>query len=107
MINTSSDNKNQLSSIVFIKGDNTNTYTLNFVSPNPAQNFVNVNIASTVKENVRLMIYDATGKNIFSQNASLISGNNNIKINVNKLSLGNYFIKVAGTNQIVASFIKN
>ncbi len=102
-----SDNRNQLSSIVFIKGDNANTYTLNFVSPNPAQNFVNVNIASTVKENVRLMVCDATGKNVFSQNASLISGNNNIKINVNKLSLGNYFIKISGSNQIVASFIKN
>lgn len=102
-----SDNRNQLSSIVFIKGDNTNTYTLNFVNPNPAQNFVNVNIASSVKENVRLMVYDATGKNVFTQNAILVSGNNNIKINVNKLSLGNYFIKVAGTNQIVASFIKN
>jgi hypothetical protein len=102
-----SDNRNQLSSIVFIKGDNTNTYSLNFVSPNPAQNFVNVNIASTVKENVRLMVYDATGKNVFTQNASLISGINSIKINVNKLSFGNYFIKIAGTNQIVASFIKN
>ena len=102
-----SDNRNQLSSIVFIKGDNSNTYTLNFVSPNPAQNFVNVNIASTVKENVRLMVCDATGKNVFSQNASLTSGNNNIKINVNKLSLGNYFIKISGSNQIVASFIKN
>ena len=102
-----SDSKNQLSSIIFIKGDNLNTYTLNFVSPNPAQNFVNVNITSTVKENVRLMVYDASGKNVFTQNASLSSGNNNIKINVNKLSLGNYFIKVAGSNQIVASFIKN
>jgi len=102
-----SDSRNQLSSILFIKGDNANTYSLNFVSPNPAQNFVNVNIESTVKENVRLMIFDATGKNVFTQNASLVSGNNNIKINVNKLSLGNYFIKVAGTNQIVASFIKN
>jgi len=102
-----SDSKNQLSSVIFIKGDNNNTYTLNFVSPNPAQNFVNVNITSTVKENVRLMVYDASGKNVFTQNASLSSGNNNIKINVNKLSLGNYFIKVAGTNQIVASFIKN
>lgn len=102
-----SDNRNQLSAIVFIKGDNTNTYTLNFVSPNPAQNFVNVNIASTVKENVRLMVCDATGKNVFSQNATLISGNNNIQINVNKLSVGNYFIKISGTNQIVASFIKN
>jgi hypothetical protein len=102
-----SDNRNQLSSIVFIKGDNTNTYTLNFVSPNPAQNFVNVNIASTINENVSLMVYDATGKNVFTQNASLTTGNNNIKINVNKLSLGNYFIKVAGSNQIVASFIKN
>jgi hypothetical protein len=53
------------------------------------------------------MVYDATGKNVFTQNASLISGINNIKINVNKLSFGNYFIKIAGTNQIVASFIKN
>ena len=102
-----SDNRNQLSSVLFIKGDNTNTYTLNAVSPNPAQNFVNINIASTVKENVRLMVYDATGKNVYAQNASLISGNNNIKININKLSLGNYFIKISGTNQIVASFIKN
>ena len=102
-----SDNRNQLSSVLFIKGDNTNTYTLNAVSPNPAQNFVNINIASTVKENVRLMVYDATGKNVYAQNASFISGNNNIKININKLSLGNYFIKISGTNQIVASFIKN
>jgi len=102
-----SDNKNQLSAIVFINGDNANSYTLNFVSPNPAQSFVNVNMTSTVKENVQLMIYDALGKNVFSQNASLISGNNSIKINVNKLPVGNYFIKVSGTNQIVASFIKN
>jgi hypothetical protein len=102
-----SDNRNQFSSIVFIKGENANTFSLNFVSPNPAQNFVNVNIASTVKENVSLMVYDATGKNVLSQNASLVSGNNNIKINVNKLSFGNYFIKISGSNQIVASFIKN
>jgi hypothetical protein len=102
-----SDSKNQLSSVLFIKGDNTNTYTLNFVSPNPAQDFINVNIASTVKENVRLMVYDATGKNVFIQNATLSAGNNNIKININKFSLGNYFIKVDGTNKIVTSFIKN
>jgi hypothetical protein len=53
------------------------------------------------------MVYDATGKNVFIQNATLSAGNNNIKININKFSLGNYFIKVDGTNKIVTSFIKN
>lgn len=61
------------------------------VYPNPFNNKVNINIKDYDTENVTIEIYSVAGEMVMLKN---FVGSENISINLNKLSLGTYHLKI-------------
>jgi hypothetical protein len=68
------------------------------ISPNPAFNDLKVKISSPVADNVVWQVIDNTGRVLMSDGVTLLKGNNEILIHLNKLAAGSYYLKVTGTN---------
>jgi hypothetical protein len=63
------------------------------LSPNPADDFVNVNVTTAVDAQVVITIIDATGKVYAQQQRSIKSGINKLILNTTELSQGIYFVQ--------------
>jgi hypothetical protein len=64
------------------------------LNPNPALNYTNMEIQASKTENITIAVLDINGREMdISVKASLTSGLNSIKLNVEKLSPGFYLIK--------------
>lgn len=103
------DGRASYSNVIFIKGGELNTLSLNAVYPNPAKNKLNVIVSSPVSNQISLLITNLAGKRIYQQSFSVINGGNNLDINVSNLPAGSYFIKAIcnnGCNSAVSKFVK-
>ncbi len=103
------DGKSSLSAIVLLKGNKANGIELTSIYPNPAINNLNIVLASSKTTNVSLLISDLSGKTILMQQASVIDGDNAVKINVSLLAKGTYTIKAIsndGSETAIGKFIK-
>lgn len=63
------------------------------IQPNPTKNYIQLNLFSQNKYSTTINIYNSIGKLVLIQNQTLEPGKNNLKINVNHLPNGIYFIK--------------
>jgi hypothetical protein len=68
--------------------------SLNTISiyPNPTASFTNVNLYSSVNKNIILRLTNIIGKIVSEVNIHVVSGNNNINLDVSNLKNGIYFI---------------
>lgn len=66
------------------------------VFPNPATDQVNVAFVSQQPDNVTARVYDITGRQISSMQASVDAGINKIAMSVSTLPTGNYFVNIKG-----------
>ena len=74
------------------------------IYPNPAQNFININLHSTNTQNIKINIFDYTGKIVLST----YSQNSNPQIDISALKTGMYFITIKSDKNIYKSkFIKH
>ena len=64
--------------------------------PNPAGNDLNLFIYSTIQDNIKWQIFDATGRLIKSQSRPVVTGDNQLKIDISKLAQGVYFMNING-----------
>jgi len=64
------------------------------VSPNPVSEIANLEFNADYSGTEELIIYDITGKIVYSQQLEITSGNNKIPINVTNLSSGTYLISI-------------
>ncbi len=64
------------------------------VFPNPANDQLNVKIASNANQEGSIEIYNINGAKLISQPAMFNSGNNTISLNTSLLTAGNYFLTV-------------
>ena len=99
-----------INEIIYLEMDTTelgNTSTniseissLNNISlyPNPATNSTNVNLYSLENKNITLRLKNIMGKIVSEVNINLLSGNNNIKLNLSNLKNGIYFINSESMN---------
>jgi len=68
-------------------------------TPNPANDFSNVNFTINESANVTLSIYDALGNVVETiVNAELTAGTYNYNVNLSNYSNGNYFAKINAGN---------
>ena len=67
------------------------------VSPNPTRGETRMMINAAADGIVNWKLTDNNGKVVMQNSARLRKGNNNITINVSKLSGGVYFLNVSGT----------
>ncbi|MFC4263743.1 T9SS type A sorting domain-containing protein [Ferruginibacter yonginensis] len=77
------------------------------VSPNPVTTQAQVQISSSVAENVNITIINTAGKVCYQQNKRITIGNNNIAIPVQPFSTGIYTLSIKGnTINETTQFIK-
>jgi len=69
--------------------------------PNPADDFVNVNVQSKSDGNVNITIADATGKVCLQQQRTLKAGYNKLVLNTAELSKGIYFVQTTSNDGVV------
>jgi hypothetical protein len=80
------------------------TITLPFITskvalfPNPAAHEVNVTITTAVDGKVKWQLIDNAGRIVNHSSIAAKKGNNNIVINLNRLSSGTYFLIVSGAD---------
>jgi hypothetical protein len=80
------------------------TITLPFITskvalfPNPAAHEVNVTITTAVDGKVKWQLIDNAGRIVNHNSIAAKKGNNNIVINLNRLSTGTYFLIVSGAD---------
>jgi hypothetical protein len=63
--------------------------------PNPASDFVNVEISLNTAEQIKMQLMDVQGKTIEVKNNKLNAGVNTVKFDVNKLPAGTYNVAVS------------
>jgi len=65
--------------------------------------------ASPYNSKINLIVTDVSGRIVMQQTRQLISGDNNVKLNIAKLSAGSYMIKAIcadGCGTIIKKFVK-
>jgi hypothetical protein len=77
---------------------NTNAGVIS-IYPNPAVNDVNILLQNALQENAVVKITDVTGRDVLEQ--TLATAQNNIKLKVNHLPPGRYFLSVISTDAIL------
>lgn len=69
------------------------------VSPNPANEFVNIQFTSRSSGVTGIEVYNMAGIKLSASQINLKEGNNTYRINVGKLTDGHYFVKVLNGDQ--------
>jgi uncharacterized repeat protein (TIGR01451 family) len=64
------------------------------IEPNPATDFVNINVNYDGRENLNIEILDAQGRSLNKQ--PLLQGQKSVLINVSKMDAGTYMIRITG-----------
>jgi hypothetical protein len=73
------------------------------IRPNPAQDELEIDLRSAMKQDALIEIFDALGAKVFTDMRNIISGINSIHLDTKGLSGGMYLVRVGGVSQ---SFVK-
>ncbi len=68
------------------------------VSPNPASAYIHLDIASTQKYISEIELVNVMGKVVWSETATINSGENRVELNVDQLASGQYLLNVTRAN---------
>ncbi len=98
--------KSSFSNVILIKGEKVTNIAVTDVYPNPANKLLNMIVASPSNEQITIVVSDITGKIIKKQSIQVISGNNNLQLEVGSLSSGSYLLKVVCNNGCSSSIVK-
>ncbi|MEP7233898.1 MAG: T9SS type A sorting domain-containing protein, partial [Ignavibacteriota bacterium] len=71
--------------------------------PNPAQDEIEIDVQSSLKQDARIEIFDALGASVFSGMQNIIEGKNQIHLDTKDLSGGMYVVRIGDASQ---SFVK-
>lgn len=102
-------NIGKMSNIVLIKGEKPATLAIAGVYPNPANDRVNVDLASPVRGQATLQVLDMTGKAVIQKTLTIEAGNNTIPMDISRLTQGTYMVKLlcgADCESAVSKFVK-
>lgn len=97
------------SNVILLRGSGINALTLSNIYPNPAKNQLNVTIAASGSNKVRIEIRDVNGKVVLQSAITISNGNSKVSLDVAGLPSGSYFIKAidnSGYQTSVSKFVK-
>jgi hypothetical protein len=103
------DDKFVYSNIVLLKGFGVSKLQLSLLYPNPAKSELNMILTSPSNSRIKIIVSDVTGRAVMQQTTSLVSGDNNLKMNIEKLSAGSYVIKATCNDDcgnVIKKFVK-
>jgi hypothetical protein len=69
------------------------------IRPNPAQDEIEINLQSALKQDANIEIFDALGAKVFSDSKNLVTGSNNLHLNTKGLASGMYIVRVGDVSQ--------
>lgn len=69
-----------------------NYYT---ITPNPATDYILINNGNAKNITANISIYDAAGRAVIEIPVQIFTNNSSLKVDVKKLNVGNYFVKIA------------
>jgi hypothetical protein len=90
------DGSVQYSNVVLLKRNEKLLFTVN---PNPAKDFVEVQISAEVKGAYTLVLYNAAGQTVTTQKLEVNTGRNTTRLNLNGLAKGIYRVALFNVNQ--------
>nr|HQV07217.1 T9SS type A sorting domain-containing protein [Chitinophagaceae bacterium] len=93
----------KLSQIILINGDRPRITKIDGVFPNPARNLLNIIVAASQNETLTIQVADMNGRTLQQQIVTVGEGSNTVPVNVDKLSSGNYVIRIVTASGVVAS----
>jgi hypothetical protein len=70
------------------------------ISPNPASDFVNVSISSSVEMETMLTLFTSSGQIVFSKVVRLTKGANGLNLDISELPAGAYHLNIANDRKI-------
>ena len=65
-----------------------------FIFPNPVENEAIISFANNNREKAVLNVYSIDGKLVLNKKIELISGINNINVNLQGMASGNYIVEI-------------
>lgn len=68
------------------------------VYPNPTEDIINIDFNANETEDYSISVKNALGQTIYSSESEIVSGQNNIKVNLSSEPKGMYFVKIETTN---------
>ncbi|MFM7016524.1 MAG: aryl-sulfate sulfotransferase [Bacteroidota bacterium] len=98
------ENANVLSdSCSLTTGVNNNEANLSFnIYPNPANNYLQIQLANFTSANALVQVYDSFGRIVLEKNSSAAE----MKLNISSLNAGNYYLKlICNSNSSIKKFI--
>ena len=103
----SADSANTNFSLIFMCGDSTLYHYLRTkkileiisIRPNPAQDELQIDLQSAVKQDANIEIRNALGAKVYSAVKNLASGLNSIHLDTKGLAAGMYLVRVGGVGQ--------
>ena len=78
-------------------------FAINDPYPNPASEYIMLDVNSLSEESIKVQIYDATGKAVANKNMQLVAGKNTLRFDVADFQSGLYFLTVKRTHGEVIS----
>ncbi len=103
------DGKFTYSNIVVLKDDNALADGEISVYPNPSKNTLNIKIASSGNDKLKLLVTDMSGKILLTKPTLVSNGETIIQLNVSHLSAGTYLLKLMSADnneKAIMKFIK-
>jgi hypothetical protein len=100
------DGKATYSNIVVIKGDKVNGLMITSLYPNPGRDNVTLALTSPTNDRVQVIVTDVAGKVVMQQQANVTAGDNTLKLDVQSLHGGTYFVKLTCTTGCESTVMK-
>jgi photosystem II stability/assembly factor-like uncharacterized protein len=88
--------------------NNSNSFGIKSVYPVPAKDRMNVTLNSNENGTVKISVKDFLGKEVLSNEFTVVKGENNLVLDVASQAAGVYFLTVTGNEStVVSKFVKN
>jgi hypothetical protein len=92
------DEKVNYTNVVVLKGLKFAALQISRMYPNPVAATLNMLVSAPSSDHVTFIVSDLAGKIVLQKAAAIVAGDNNIRLNVERLRAGSYMIKAVGVN---------
>jgi hypothetical protein len=102
------DNKVQFSEVVKVIRQNENPLNIFTITPNPSKNNIKIGVSSVSNTRASMVITDGSGKIMLKNNIQLMTGFQNIPVDITRYAVGSYFVLIQTANgqKSSAGFVK-
>lgn len=90
------DGQDCFSTIVLIRNSKPQALSIQSLFPNPARNYVNLQVDAPSGKRITIIVTDMAGRNVLQRVRSVGEGSNTITLDISSLARGHYAVRVLG-----------